>query len=59
MVPFDEVNYRKYMDTVVRSWLREHVVSSHFPGYQGKRIHYYSAIRPDASNSSAISVKFS
>ena len=48
MVPFDEVNYRKYMDTVVRSWLREHVVSSHFPGYQGKRIHYYSAVRPDA-----------
>ena len=48
MVPFDEVKYRNFMDTVVRSWLKEHVSGSYFSGYQGKRIQYYLAVHPDA-----------
>lgn len=48
MVPFDELEYKEYMDTVVRDWLKTCVTGGHISSYDGRRIHYYQAIHPQA-----------
>lgn len=44
MVPFDEISYRKFMDTTVADWVANQVESGTIKSYDGAKIAWYKAI---------------
>ena len=48
MIPFDENGFREAAETVLKPWVEEHVTGSQFHSFDGTKIQYYKAVRPDA-----------
>lgn len=48
MVPWDETDYKTFMDTEVRNFLATKVREGQFESFDGARLQYYYAVQPGA-----------
>ena len=48
MIPFDEHGFEQAAGTVLKPWLDSHVTEGTFTGFDGTKIRYFRASRPDA-----------
>lgn len=48
MIPYDDEGFVRAVETVLKPWLEAHVTGGTFSSFDGTKIQYYSAPRPDA-----------
>ena len=48
MIPFEENGFREAAETVLKPWVDANVTGAQFTSFDGTKIQYYRAVRPDA-----------
>ena len=48
MTPFTEDRFKEAAQRILKPWLKKYVTGASFDSFDGKKIQYYRAVRPDA-----------